>query len=1038
MSISIKTEQQKKWNAVSRKIAENGIILLKNENNILPIQDERMAVFGRAQIDTLLTYGKRIIDGDARRMFTDALIYGGISVDMELYSIYREWSAANPVTQAGEWSGCMPEMPIGVNTVKAAYDRGCKKAIIILARHSSENTDLVFEKGGYLLTETEEQMINNVCSIFENVVLVLNTVGAIDLSFFKTNRIDVVVFANLPGVGGCDALCGVLKGEVNPSAKLTFSLAEKYEDYPSSANFGQHGGGIVQDYCEDIFVGYRYFDTFDKAGSVIFPFGYGLSYTSFSISEINVEESEDITINVTVVNTGDKYSGREVIQIYFTSPVMNDGAQLSKPKKQLLDFGKTKLLAPGECETLTFKVNLSDMASYDDTGVLGEKGVWVLEKGEYNLLVGTDSIDLINAYSFEREENIIIKKCHTLTTTLPERLIGNGKYEKLPCPPINPEKGIQVLSIGKNVLPVHLDVEKKELRSLKDLKEKEEVTYRLTASSAGKHKLSFVSENKELDTFGLIELKIDGAKVNTKDNVEIILPNVLSELTVTAIKPLPDIKEIIIEKIENKTVIAHEGKTVIQAADMYEGSFTIAVENFADDGFGQSGSCITKMTRSGMYALYRLEIEEDGGYDVSFKYAYNGESKPINNVMALFVSNIIQPLSEINLEKTYNVGENRIFAVTDKVHINLPRGFVYFKLAAEGTPFPDVAEIIVERNDNYTAILKDKVEESVSARHTTKMRDVIEYGEYKPEGIQLVEVYHNPTLMPDFLEQLNNRELATLVSGTINNVTPGGDVGANHPLLERGVPATQTADAQTGLRQQRMSPTAYPACIILAASFDRELYREFGEIMGQECNAYGVDLWLAPSINIIRHPSGGRNYTNASEDPYLSGIFAAEIIKGVQSYGVATVLKHYCANNSEFERLKSDSRVSEKALREIYIKGFEIAVKEANPWAIMSSYNHVNGIKVCESYELITTVPRDEWEWDGAFFTDWWNDSKHVEELKAGHDLKMCAGDIDGVTAALDSGELTREQVYKCAERVLNMIMKTKRVKELFEKIEQE
>lgn len=165
-------------------------------------------------------------------------------------------------------------------------------------------------------------------------------------------------------------------------------------------------------------------------------------------------------------------------------------------------------------------------------------------------------------------------------------------------------------------------------------------------------------------------------------------------------------------------------------------------------------------------------------------------------------------------------------------------------------------------------------------------------------------------------------------------------------------------------------------------------------------------------------------------------MFAIEQIKAVQKHGVAAMMKHYCANNTEYERLKSNSRVSERALREIYMKGFELAVKEANPWAIMSSYNHVNGIKACESEELITDVPRNEWHWDGVFATDWWNDSNHVRELKAGHDLKMATGDIEGVTQALDSGELTREQVYVSAERVLNMLMKITSVKQFMEREE--
>ena len=221
--------------------------------------------------------------------------------------------------------------------------------------------------------------------------------------------------------------------------------------------------------------------------------------------------------------------------------------------------------------------------------------------------------------------------------------------------------------------------------------------------------------------------------------------------------------------------------------------------------------------------------------------------------------------------------------------------------------------------------------------------------------------------------------------------------------------------------------------MVLTATFNKELYNQYGICMAYECIKYGVDYLLGPSINIIRNPAGGRNCSYSSEDPYLGGIMAANYIKGVQSMGVATVLKHYTANSTEFERQKSNSRVSGRALREIYLKTFEIACKNGNPWCMMSSYNFVNDKKVCEDYTLITDIPRNEWHWNGIFMTDWWNDSSHIEELKAGHDLKMSTGDIEGVTEALDSGELTREQVYVCAERVLKTLMKIGRIKKQLE-----
>lgn len=1033
MSVNISYEQQKNWNSFSRKIAREGIVLLRNDNNILPLKNEKVAVFGRTQINVLRINGHRNIEGDDKKNITEALLAGGVSVDTELYSIYENWNENNKISRYGEWSGSLPEMQLKEETVKTASQKN-DKAIIVLGRNSSENHDMNVTEGGFLLSEEERDMINTVCHYFDSVILILNIACGIDLGFLDNNRIDGIIYLNHIGVWGTDALCDIIKGQVNPSGKLTLSLAKHYEDYSSSAHFGQHGGGVIQDYYEDIFVGYRWFDTFKK--HVVFPFGHGLSYTKFEISDIKATITDKAEITAKITNVGN-LDGKEVLQLYFSAPQTKDGAKLSKPLKELCGFTKTKLLAPNESEILTLCVGIKDMTSFDDTGVLGEKNTWMLEKGEYRLYIGTSSADITLAGIYTQNENEIVKKCYPITTTLPKRLTSNGNYEKLPFKPANPQKGLQIVAIGENIVDIKDNCSGKSVSNLEELKIDESISFRLIAGSAGKHILKFenIHDNNLSE---LMNISVDGVALSEEKisahSTEMILPIVPCDVTITAKRQLPSISNLIIQKAEQKEIIDAEKENIIEAANMYEGSFTIGIDHFSDDGFGNSGSCITKMTRAGMYSLYKFEILESGKYDIKFNYAYSGETCRANDILAVFVSNIVRPLNKMILEKTYNAGERRIFKDTKAANITLDKGTVYFKIAAENMPFPDISKIIIKRNEH--AIAEDFLEETSAERKqgNATARKLIDLGEYTPEGIQLIEVYKNPSFMDAFLNQLSNRELATLVSGTIHNVTPGGDVGSNHPLPARGVPATQTADGSEGLRQQFMNPTGYPAPIVLAASFDKELYRQYGEIMGEECNAYGVDLWLAPSINIFRNPCGGRNNVYASEDPYVSGKFAAEITKGVQKHGVAAVVKHYCANNTEYERLKSNSRVSAKALREIYIKGFEIAVKESNPWAIMSSYNSVNNTKACESYELITDIPRKEWGWDGAFFTDWWNDSKHVEELKAGHDLKMCTGDIDGVTAALDSGELTREQVKVCAERVLNMIMKTKRVNELFNK----
>ena len=182
--------------------------------------------------------------------------------------------------------------------------------------------------------------------------------------------------------------------------------------------------------------------------------------------------------------------------------------------------------------------------------------------------------------------------------------------------------------------------------------------------------------------------------------------------------------------------------------------------------------------------------------------------------------------------------------------------------------------------------------------------------------------------------------------------------------------------------------------------------------------------WLTPAMNIHRSPLCGRNYEYYSEDPYISGKMGAAVIRGIQSRNIAASAKHLAANNKEGNRKMSDSRVSERALREIYLKGFEIAVKEGKPWTIMSSYNLLNGCKAAASKELLTDILRGEWGFTGMVTSDWWNFAEHYMEVKAGGDIKMGCGYPDRLLEAMDKGALTREELCICAKRVLFMILK--------------
>lgn len=203
------------------------------------------------------------------------------------------------------------------------------------------------------------------------------------------------------------------------------------------------------------------------------------------------------------------------------------------------------------------------------------------------------------------------------------------------------------------------------------------------------------------------------------------------------------------------------------------------------------------------------------------------------------------------------------------------------------------------------------------------------------------------------------------------------------------------------------------------------MLKEMGIALGTEARLNEVDIWLAPGMNIHRNPLCGRNFEYFSEDPLIAGKMAAAITKGVQSQGVGVTLKHFAANDKEVNRTNSDSRMSERALREIYLKGFEIAVKEASPWCIMSSYNLINGTETAESYDLLTNILHGEWGYKGMVMTDWGNNTTAYKEAKAGNDVKMSTGNSANIMSALSTGLLTRAELERNIKYVLNMIMKT-------------
>ncbi len=289
----------------------------------------------------------------------------------------------------------------------------------------------------------------------------------------------------------------------------------------------------------------------------------------------------------------------------------------------------------------------------------------------------------------------------------------------------------------------------------------------------------------------------------------------------------------------------------------------------------------------------------------------------------------------------------------------------------------------------------------------------------------LKDVADGKVTLDEFVAQLNDDELIFLIGGQPN--TGVGNVYGFGNMPEYGIPNAQTADGPAGVRiakETGIVTTAFPSATVIANSWNREIAREVGFAGGEELKENNLCVWLTPAVNIHRNPMCGRNFEYFSEDPYLTGKLAGALVQGIQANNMGACVKHFACNNKETNRKHSDSRVSERALREIYLKAFEIIVKDADPYTIMSSYNAINGVRASENKELLTGILRDEWHYEGLVMTDWWCRSEEYREILAGNDLKMATGYPERVREAMELGALGHDDLLICAKRVLATILK--------------
>ena len=416
--------------AVCRQAAAEGIVLLKN-SGVLPLKkEEKTAFFGRVQRDWFYVgYGSGGDVNPPYRISPMAAIEsrGDICYHEELAQTYAEWCANNVPFEGmwGMWPTHFDEMPLSEELVDKAA-RESEKAVVFLGRAMGESMDNKLKKGCYYLADEEIQLLDQVTAAFAQVIVVIDAGNIIDLQWTKEygSRIGALLYAFQGGMESGNALVDVLYGDVNVSGKLTDTIALRHQDYPAARNFG---GSLHNCYEEDIYVGYRYFETF-KPNKVLYPFGFGLSYTTFALKTQYWEENGKCCLDVTVRNTGDR-PGAEVVQIYVNPPQ----GKLGKPLRNLVAFQKTGVIDPGESEVLHFAIDPADFASYDDSGVTGHPYCYVLEAGSYGIYVGSDVRSAKQAASWSAQELTVTQTlaCRAGAVTKMNRIhpvLEDGRY----------------------------------------------------------------------------------------------------------------------------------------------------------------------------------------------------------------------------------------------------------------------------------------------------------------------------------------------------------------------------------------------------------------------------------------------------------------------------------------------------------------------------------------------------------------------------------------------------------------------------------
>lgn len=400
-----------KYTAKARQAVAEGQVLLLNQNHVLPLpKGSHVAVFGRMQLHYYKsgTGSGGMVNVNKVTGILEALEESeDVQVYEPLVDVYREWEKDHPFDEGVGWGNepwSQEEMELNEALVEEAAEKN-EYAIVILARTAGEDKDNKMLEGAYCLTSIEEDMLQKVRKSFAKMIVLLNTGNIMDMSFMDRYRPDAVMYVWQGGMIGGLGTVDVLTGKVCPSGRLSDTIAAQMSDYPADPYFG----GLEQNlYVEDIYVGYRYFESAAKS-KVLYPFGFGLSYTTFSMEAGGFSYAENqVSFVMKVTNTG-SVAGKEVVQVYAKAPL----GKLGKPARVLIDFKKTKELMPGECETLTFAIPTSVFASYNEVSTAGMPVGWVLEAGEYTIYAGGNVRDAYAVGSFTLDELQIVEECRS-------------------------------------------------------------------------------------------------------------------------------------------------------------------------------------------------------------------------------------------------------------------------------------------------------------------------------------------------------------------------------------------------------------------------------------------------------------------------------------------------------------------------------------------------------------------------------------------------------------------------------------------------